>query len=233
MERKSSKILKGVVIAVLVLLVLSAAAVVFVYSKMGGDAEVMADIDRHFQAVEQALPLPAAGSVAVQSPSLTGGADPPVPPATAAPGSSGRPGRAGKQKNTPQAQSKEKDPDPSTEQKWPGIQNVAPGTYVIDRSLVDDAQGRPARYTGGVRADLVEQGGEAVGFRITGVSKTSALYAAGLRNGDVLTNVNGHRLTSADEAVLAVAALRFNDRFRLDLLRDGGRRCLYYRVAGE
>jgi general secretion pathway protein C len=147
----------------------------------------------------------------------------------------GRKGTAGRtKKKTPVSDEtipKKKVPDTTPETRWPGIHKVAPGTYVIDQSLVSDAQSQPLKYTGGARADMVEKNGRSVGFRVSGISKKSALYAAGIRNGDVLTNVNGHKLTSVDEAVLAAASLRFSDKYRVDLLRGDQKRYLYYRVA--
>ena len=82
----------------------------------------------------------------------------------------------------------------------------------------------------GHKITIVEKNRKIVGFRIAGIAKGSALHAIGLRNDDVVVAVNGYKLTSIDEVLLAVSALKFAKKYRVDLLRGGKRRSLYYRV---
>ena len=87
------------------------------------------------------------------------------------------------------------------------------------------------KFVPGVVATLAEEGGSPAGFRLQGVRPKSALFILGLRNNDILTAINGHSLQNIDEALLAAGAAKFADRFRVDILRNGQRYSLYYRVS--
>ncbi len=111
-----------------------------------------------------------------------------------------------------------------------GIREVAKGTFVIDSSLMDAAQKDPRRFTGNARTVIAERRGEPAGFKLGGIQRSDVLYAIGLRNGDIVTAVNGHELKSIDEVLVAVTALRFSKQYRVDILRNNKPRSFYYRV---
>ncbi|MCB9744582.1 MAG: PDZ domain-containing protein [Alphaproteobacteria bacterium] len=73
--------------------------------------------------------------------------------------------------------------------------------------------------------------GEVVGFTLRRLRCGSPLHAAGLRNGDVIHQVNGRDITSIPEALAAYARLKRGDHFRLDISRRGARRRLSYTVG--
>ncbi len=116
---------------------------------------------------------------------------------------------------------------------WKGVRKVAPGTYEIDAKLVASARKNPRKYIRSAGAVPVQKEGRLIGFRILGVREGDPLYVLGLRDGDVLTSVNGYTLDSAENAALAASTLRFADKYRVDLLRGDGTRSFYYRVGKE
>ncbi len=231
---RHSKLYKGIGIGLGVVLVLGGAAYFAVLPRLGGDAEVLNDIDQHFEALEQIAPDPDEKRVAVDVPRPQSVKTPPKSHFPRSPTAERqRPTPKRRAQRTTRTRSRQRTAEPKPEPRWEGIQQVAAGTYLLDPTLVSDAQKRPQKYIRGARAELEEQNGQPIGYRLTGIRKGSPLHAAGFRNGDVLTNVNGHKLTSADEAILAAAALKFADKYRVDLLRRDKRRYLYYRVAAD
>jgi len=65
--------------------------------------------------------------------------------------------------------------------------------------------------------------GQVEGLRITGLEEVKHLEELGLRNGDVIRAVNGHRLTSKQKASQAVV--------NIELLRDNKIRTLSFRLS--
>ena len=224
--RRGAKIVAGAFL----FLLLGAVAGFFALPILARDPEVTDDIDDHFEQLE-------GGSYAPVSKVL----DPPpkeerrsqrsaprLAEETALAASSRQRRRRGTQArdrrsvSTPKAETA----PPSFE----GIEQLAPGTYALERRLVNEALRKPSKYLGGARASLAGPEHAPEGFRIQRIAPGSALHAVGLRSGDVIESVNGHPLKSLEKVMLAVAVLRNASRFRLDIRRGGARRSLYYKV---
>ena len=69
-----------------------------------------------------------------------------------------------------------------------------------------------------------------VGFRVFGIGPDSPFAAIGLANGDLLLAVNGRSIATPEAAMSAFAALRTEDRIRLEIERDGRRIRLDYHL---
>jgi len=70
------------------------------------------------------------------------------------------------------------------------------------------------------------------GMAIYGVKCNNDLHRAGIRSGDVVHSVNGHRVRNIPQAIAAYLAVR-NDRVvKVDLTRRGERKVFAYRLAG-
>ena len=196
-----------------------------------GDAEVMEDIDRHFSSLPQGRlqKRPATGSMRTSKNHLAT----PLP-------SEPEPDQSEnvRHPNAEKKRSSRKQPPedrravrvlnsaPYTED----IVEIAPSTYIVDAQLVSRAQKNPQRYIGAMRADVAHKNGKAVGFKVSGIRPGSTVFALGLRSGDILKAVNGQPLTSVDQAVVAMATMQMNTKFRLDVQRNNRKLSLYYKV---
>jgi hypothetical protein len=228
--------LAGAVLAGCSLLVTVAA--VFAFSKLKGDAEVLQDIDRHFEsyAGHERLEFPPdpippeTQDRAIQSERATP-YDDTMEKATAGKKKCVR--RRGRQKFRQSRKTRGKNNGKSIvlTHGWKAIRSVGPGTFEIGHSLAAAARKNPRQFIPGVRATIAEKNGRPTGFRLTGVRQESVLSALGFRNGDVLIAVNGFALKTVDEALLAAGAAKFADRFRVDVLRNGAHRSFYYRIV--
>lgn len=63
--------------------------------------------------------------------------------------------------------------------------------------------------------------GQAEGLRITGLENIPMAKALGLKNGDIIRVVNGHRLTSKQKALQVFKKARSQETMSVELLRDG------------
>ena len=63
--------------------------------------------------------------------------------------------------------------------------------------------------------------GQAEGLRITGLENIQMAKALGLKNGDIIRVVNGHRLTSKQKALQVFKKARSQEIMSVEILRDG------------
>jgi hypothetical protein len=109
--------------------------------------------------------------------------------------------------------------------KVEGLRRLGPGRYEVSREWLSEA-GKRAPSVSAVR-HVVD--GEVQGFRLRGVS--GPLSDLGLRDGDVLTNVNGLKVDSPDAGFAAYQRCRKADRINLVVLRGGARVGLSYVIV--
>lgn len=86
------------------------------------------------------------------------------------------------------------------------------------------------RYVGGVGQFTVVNDATATavpgGYKIWNFDPGSAYDLAGLKNGDVVTAINGVPLTSDAQAIELVSQLQWQDSFTFTVVRDGAERVL-------
>ena len=110
----------------------------------------------------------------------------------------------------------------------PAVVRVAPGRYKVERAWLErqlSGKGAPA----GVHVVPYAVKGKVVGFRLGGVSG-GPLSSLGLREGDVLTEVNGRPIDSPDAALGAYRRNAKASRVTLTVLRGGARAGLRYTI---
>lgn len=218
------------------LLLFGMAAGSWAVDKLKGDKAVINDIDRHFEAIARQEPPVPQSSKSVPAAVRNEPDDKiasPRKPQKSVKKTSEKKKRANKRTKKKQS-SKDASTNASAQPaSFPGVTKLAPSTYLIDKQLIDEARTAPKPFIKGVRAVLTQKNGAPVGFRLLGIRPQSALSAVGLRNKDILTAVNGHKLDSIDNALSAAGALQIADRFRVDLIRGGREISLYYRVAKD
>ncbi|HBI22643.1 MAG TPA: hypothetical protein DDX84_00140, partial [Nitrospiraceae bacterium] len=73
-------------------------------------------------------------------------------------------------------------------------------------------------------------GGAADGFRIFSIVPNSLFEKVGLRNGDIIHNINGVELKDPEKAFQVYQLLKDSDRFVVDLIRAGQKMTLNYEI---
>jgi len=105
-----------------------------------------------------------------------------------------------------------------------------PGTMVIDRETVTAATEDMNKLLTQARLVPNFTGGEADGFRIFSIVPSSLFDKIGLRNGDILSGINGTEIKDPEKAFQVYQMLKDNDRFVIDLVRAGQKMTLNYEV---
>lgn len=120
---------------------------------------------------------------------------------------------------------------PAVEERYANaVRQVDGSTWEVERAILDEIRQNPAQVRG-ARVMPAQQDGKMVGFRLFGVRPDSPYRLIGLESGDVLVAINGHSLTSMDEALRAYSRLQDESNLRLEVERRGSRSTLTYRVV--
>ncbi len=90
----------------------------------------------------------------------------------------------------------------------PHIQQVGEGEYHIDRTEVDQQLDNMNQLFTQVRAVPHFESGKSIGFRLFAIRQGSIFDQIGLRNGDIIQNVNGQELSDPAQAMAVFQNLR-------------------------
>lgn len=91
----------------------------------------------------------------------------------------------------------------------------------IERQAVESLLAQPEVLMRQVRIVPTLRDGEPVGFKLYAIRPNSLPAVFGLKNGDAITNVNGHALVSLDATLATYERLRNETEFRVTLERRG------------
>lgn len=139
-----------------------------------------------------------------------GGAPARVQPPGAAPGAGAPPGQTGQPAQNPH------------------IRQVGDNQYQIDRSEVDSALDNMNQLFTQVRAVPHFEGGKSVGFRLFAIRQGSIFDEIGLKNGDVIQQVNGADLSDPAKALALFQQLRNEQNITVNILRNKENKTLSY-----
>jgi general secretion pathway protein C len=154
--------------------------------------------------------LPASAGVAPAR-ALPPGAAPSVSAAQPVqPGQAGQPGQPGQPAQNPH------------------IRQVSENQYQIDRSEVDAALDNMNQLFTQVRAVPHFEGGKSVGFRLFAIRQGSLFDEIGLKNGDVIQQVNGADLSDPAKALALFQQLRNEQNISVNILRNKENKTLSY-----
>lgn len=112
-----------------------------------------------------------------------------------------------------------------------GITKESETKYTVDRSLLDKYMGDIEGLSKMARA-MPHKGtdGNTDGYRLSGIRRNSPLYALGIRNGDVIHNVNGTSLANPADAMGAFQSLGSTSNFNFDITRRNNPVTMEYAV---
>jgi general secretion pathway protein C len=98
------------------------------------------------------------------------------------------------------------------------ITKIGEGSFEVDRSGVEIIMQHYAKLAGSIRARGAKDGS---GIRLSGIKGDSILGELGMKNGDMLTGINGFDMTDPEKAVDAYAKLRKAGKLDISMTRDG------------
>lgn len=91
----------------------------------------------------------------------------------------------------------------------------------VDRKFVEQLMQSPQKLMTQARMAPVTKDGETAGFRVSGVRKGSLATLLGLKNGDVVSEINGSKLGTIDDALAMYQKLRRANHLSVTVERGG------------
>lgn len=135
--------------------------------------------------------------------------------------------------------STEDSPDPSAEPSGPttqlpldsaeataGVTVEGDGKLSLDDKKLEEWLSDPGALSKAARIVPSQKDGVTQGYKLYGIRRGSIPKALGFKNGDMITGINGHRLTSVDEALEMYTKLRKAKSLQIDIVRKGKRHTL-------
>lgn len=111
------------------------------------------------------------------------------------------------------------------------VRRVGPNEYALLRSSRDALFGEPDRLAASARIIPHMRNGENRGFKLYGVRRTSLIGSLGIRNGDLITAVDGHSITTPESALSVYTSLDNADSVVVSIARRGRPLDMTYRLV--
>ncbi|MSQ00711.1 MAG: hypothetical protein EXR71_02335 [Myxococcales bacterium] len=111
-----------------------------------------------------------------------------------------------------------------------GVTRVSDTKFLVDRSFLEKQLGNVETLATQVRAAPKSEDGKIIGFRLSGIRKGSVFDKLGIKNGDVVHNVNGQSLTSMETALGAYGTLQNERAFNFEVTRRNQKMTIDYEV---
>lgn len=115
------------------------------------------------------------------------------------------------------------------------VRMVGANSYEIDASDLDATLGNLAEISTQARMVAAFEDGKSIGFRVLSMKPGSVFEKIGLKNGDVITNINGYPLSSPDKVLELYQKAKTNSQISLDVKKSGASSAttLNYSILGR
>ncbi|MGH7818897.1 MAG: type II secretion system protein GspC [Candidatus Binatia bacterium] len=110
------------------------------------------------------------------------------------------------------------------------IQAISDNDYRIDRSEVDQAMQNLNQLFTQIRAVPHFQDGKASGFRLFAIRRNSIFEKIGLKNGDIVSSINGNELSDPARAMELFQQLKDEGRISVEVTRNRQPTTLSYEI---
>lgn len=128
-------------------------------------------------------------------------------------------------KSPPSSSGRNKTSVKSKKSSASGVSKVSEGVYQIERMMFDELLAEPSSLI--TEAKIVPRDD---GIKIFGVKSRSVFYKMGLRNGDIVHQINEVALNDVQSALSLFTDLRGQSEFTVDFTRKGKRKSNRYTV---
>ena len=119
------------------------------------------------------------------------------------------------------------DPDPVP---IVGIAKIDDTDYTVQRAAVDKILADPMSVAKGARVVPSIKNGAPNGFKLYAIRPGSVYAALGFQNGDTITSINGHDISSPDKALEAYSQLKTASSLDVSITRRGTDLVLHYSI---
>jgi general secretion pathway protein C len=111
-----------------------------------------------------------------------------------------------------------------------GIQATGENQYLVPRSEVDGALENMSQLFTQIRAVPHFEGGQSIGFRLFAIRRGSLFDKIGLKNGDIITDINGTEMNDPSRAVSLLQELRDANDLSVKVIRNQQPTTLTYNI---
>ncbi len=111
-----------------------------------------------------------------------------------------------------------------------GITKNSETNFEVARSTLDTALKNPGKFKDGTRPVPKYEKGKLTGFEITRMSGGSIFSELGMRNGDVITSINGKKIRSPNDALRMYQKLNSASEIQIGYKRGGVERENSYKI---
>ena len=115
--------------------------------------------------------------------------------------------------------------------KWDGVEKDGETKFTIDEETFNKILENPDKLASQIRAvPKTDEGGKVIGYRLSGIKRSSLFRKLGIKNGDVVHAVNGNELTSISSALAAFESLQSERSFKFDVTSRKKKQTYEYEV---
>lgn len=100
------------------------------------------------------------------------------------------------------------------------IQATAENEFLVPRAEVDSALENMSQLFTQIRAVPHFEGGQSIGFRLFAIRRGSLFDRIGLKNGDIITSINGSEMNDPSRAVALLQELREAQNLKVGAIRN-------------
>ncbi|MDG1481718.1 MAG: type II secretion system protein GspC [Myxococcota bacterium] len=112
-----------------------------------------------------------------------------------------------------------------------GIEKTGDNKYTVEQEVIDQIMENPEKLYSQIRVvPHKDANGEIDGYRVSGVRRKSFFYKLGVKNGDIVHNVNNKPLTSMSNAMDAYNSLADAKSFNFEITRRNQRQTFDYEI---
>jgi general secretion pathway protein C len=119
----------------------------------------------------------------------------------------------------------------SKDEMGKGIKKVGGNSYEVEQSEIDGALANLSKLATQARVVPAFEGGESIGFKLFSIRPNSLYAKIGLKNGDIVTRINGYEINSPDKALEIYQKLKDSKQINVDLKRRGKATTLDYAIT--
>ena len=112
-----------------------------------------------------------------------------------------------------------------------GIKKVGGNSYEVQQSEIDGALANLSKLATQARVVPAFEGGQSIGFKLFSIRPNSLYAKIGLKNGDIVTRINGYEINSPDKALEIYQKLKDSKQINVDLKRRGKATTLDYAIT--
>jgi type II secretion system protein C len=112
-----------------------------------------------------------------------------------------------------------------------GVTKEGPNKYIIDQAVLDQLLENPEQLASQVRVIPHKDESDNIdGYRLSGIRRNSIFYKLGVKNGDIIHDVNGMPLNSMSSAMDAYNSLGSSKNFSFEITRRRQKQNFEYEV---